>query len=54
MILWNVDPLLGNDHEISNYTTALTRQRSVSSNTGMAFSVRFVPICYKQDKIGVS
>jgi hypothetical protein len=31
-ILWHVDPLLGNDCEISNYTTAVTRQRSLNSN----------------------
>jgi hypothetical protein len=23
MVLWHVDPLLGNDREISNYTTAI-------------------------------
>jgi hypothetical protein len=30
--MWPVDPLLGNDREISNYTTAVTRQRPVESN----------------------
>jgi hypothetical protein len=34
---WYVDPLLGNDQEISNYTTAVTRQRSVNSNRGKIF-----------------
>jgi hypothetical protein len=24
MILWHIDPLLGNNHEISKYTTAVT------------------------------
>jgi hypothetical protein len=24
-ILWHVDPLLGNDHETSNYTTAVAK-----------------------------
>jgi hypothetical protein len=24
IIMWHVDPLLGNDSEISNYTTAVT------------------------------
>jgi hypothetical protein len=33
----HVDPLRKNDHEISNYTTAVTRQRNVTR-------------CYKQDK----
>jgi hypothetical protein len=25
-ILWHVDPLLGNDRELSNYTTAFTKE----------------------------
>jgi hypothetical protein len=25
LILWHVDPLLGNDHEIGNYTTAVAK-----------------------------
>jgi hypothetical protein len=53
-ILWHVDPLLGNDREISNYTTAVTRQRPVNSNRGMMFSVRSLPKCYKQDKLELS
>jgi hypothetical protein len=24
-ILWHVDPLFGNDHEVSNYTTAISK-----------------------------
>jgi hypothetical protein len=54
MILWNVDPLLGNDREISNYTTVFTRQRSVNRNGGMAFSVCSELICYKHDKLVVA
>jgi hypothetical protein len=27
MILWHVDPMLGNDSKISKYTTAVTKQR---------------------------
>jgi hypothetical protein len=42
-------PLLGNDREIRNYTTAVTRQLPVSSN---GFSTRPFPRCYKQDKLG--
>jgi hypothetical protein len=38
LILWNVDPLPGNDQEISNRTTAVTRQWIVSSNRGQVFS----------------
>jgi hypothetical protein len=52
-IMCHVDPFLGNDREISNYTMAFTRQRSVNSKRGKVFSVRSVPICYKQDKLGV-
>jgi hypothetical protein len=43
--MWLVHLLPGNDHEISNYTTA------VNSNRGTVFSVRSVPRCYKQDKL---
>jgi hypothetical protein len=39
-ISWYVNPLLGNDREISNYTTAVTRQRPVNSNRRKMFSVR--------------
>jgi hypothetical protein len=37
IILWNVDPLLGNDRKINNYTTAITRQRPTNSNRGTVF-----------------
>jgi hypothetical protein len=30
------------------------RQRPVNSNRGTVFPVRFVPRCYKHDKLGVS
>jgi hypothetical protein len=49
-ILWDADPLLGNDREISNYTTAVTRQRLVNSNRGMRISVLSLPRYFKQDK----
>jgi hypothetical protein len=51
--VWHVYPLLGNDREIRNYSTNVTRQRPVNSNKETVFSVRFVPRCYKQDKFGV-
>jgi hypothetical protein len=41
-ILWYVAPLVCNDRDISNYTTAVTRQRPVNSNRGTGFSVRSV------------
>jgi hypothetical protein len=47
--LWHVDPLLGNDREISNYKTIVTRQGPVNGNREMVFSVRSVPT-YAQDK----
>jgi hypothetical protein len=53
-MLWYIDPLLGNDREIGNYTTAVTRQLPVNSNRGTLFSVRSVPRCYKQNEWGVS
>jgi hypothetical protein len=53
-IIWrHVEQLLRNDCEISNYTTAVTRQRTVNSNRGIVFSVQSVPRCYK-DKLGVA
>jgi hypothetical protein len=45
--MWYVAPLLGNDRERINNTTAVTRQRSVKNSTGMVFSVRSVPRSYK-------
>jgi hypothetical protein len=48
-ILWHVDPLLGNDNEINNYTIAVNKQQPVNSNRGKLFSVRSVPRCYKQE-----
>jgi hypothetical protein len=50
-ILQHVDPLLDNDGEISNYTTAVIRQRHVNSNREMVFSERSVQRSYKQDKL---
>jgi hypothetical protein len=43
LILWRVDPLLGNDRELSNYTGAL------NNNKGTVFSARSIPRCYKQE-----
>jgi hypothetical protein len=31
LILWNIDPLLGNDREIGNYTTTVARHEPVNS-----------------------
>jgi hypothetical protein len=41
LILWHVDPLLGNDSEIINYLTAITRQQPIKSNREMVFNMRF-------------
>jgi hypothetical protein len=49
--LWHVDPLLGIDCEISNNIRAVTRQRPVKRDRGKVFSVRFLPISYKQEKL---
>jgi hypothetical protein len=43
------NPLLGNDHDISKYTTAVAKQRSARSKIGMAFSDRSESRWYKQD-----
>jgi hypothetical protein len=47
----DVEPLLGNDREINDYTTAVTRQQPVNSNRRTVFSVRSVPRCYKQGQL---
>jgi hypothetical protein len=51
IILRLVDKLLGNSREISNYTTAIIRQRPVNRNRRTVFSVWSVPICYKQNML---
>jgi hypothetical protein len=51
--VWQVDPSLGIDREISICTTAITRQQPVNSNRGTVSSVRSVLSCYTQDKLGV-
>jgi hypothetical protein len=43
--VWHVDLLLGNDREISSYTTAVIRWQPVNSNRGMVFSVWSMPRC---------
>jgi hypothetical protein len=39
LILWHVDPLLGNGREMSKHVTAVARLRPVKSNGGKVFSV---------------
>jgi hypothetical protein len=46
--------LLRSDCEISNYITAVTRQRPINSNRRKLCSMRTVPRPYKQDKLGVA
>jgi hypothetical protein len=64
-VMWYVDPLLGNDREISSYTTTMlsngsankhvsTAEREYSNNGKRCFSARSVPRCYKQDKLEVA
>jgi hypothetical protein len=48
IILWHVDPLLGNDYEISSYTMAITRQQPINSNRRTVFSVLSVLKCYNK------
>jgi hypothetical protein len=50
MILWHVDPLLGNDREISMFP----RQQENTAIMEETFSTRSVPICYKQDQLAVA
>jgi hypothetical protein len=49
--MWHEDLLLGNDHEINNYTKAITRWQPINSNSGTVLSVQSVPRCYKQDEL---
>jgi hypothetical protein len=53
-IMSHIVTLLGNDHEISNYITAVTWQRPANGNRKHMFSVRSVPRCDKQEKLGVA
>jgi hypothetical protein len=48
-----MDPLLGNDREIRNYTTAVTRERPVNSKIRTVFSVLSVQRFYKQGQLDV-
>jgi hypothetical protein len=58
ILLWYVHLLLGNDCEISNYTTAVAKQRlckqtwtqQLHCNRGMGFCTWSMRRCYKQDK----
>jgi hypothetical protein len=43
--MWNADPLLGSDREISNYTMAVTRQWPINRNRGTVFSVQSMLRC---------
>jgi hypothetical protein len=50
-ILCHVDMLLGNDREISNTTTTVTRQLPVNCNGGAVFSAWSIQRCYKQGQL---
>jgi hypothetical protein len=50
--MWHIDPLLGNDREISTYTRDVTRHRPVNNDRRTVFSVRSVLRC-KQDMLGL-
>jgi hypothetical protein len=51
LLLWKLDPFLGNYREVRNYTTAFTRQRSLNTNRGNLFYLWSVTICCKHDKL---
>jgi hypothetical protein len=38
--MWYLDPLLGNDHEISNYITAVSPVRKQQHRKGVSIAVR--------------
>jgi hypothetical protein len=52
--MWYIDPLLGIDHKIKKYATAVTGQRLVNRSIGIVFFMCFMPRWYKQDTLGVS
>jgi hypothetical protein len=54
IILWHADQLLCKHCEVSNYITAVTRQRSINANRGTVLSVWSVPGCYKQGQLAVA
>jgi hypothetical protein len=52
--MWHINPLLGNDRGIKNYTTAVTRQQTINNNREMVFSVQSVLRYYEHDSLGIS
>jgi hypothetical protein len=52
-VLRRIDPLLGNDHETNNETTAFIREQNehqqLSYNRRTAFSTRSVPRCHRHE-----
>jgi hypothetical protein len=64
--LWHVEPLLGNDHEISKYVTGVTNVSKGSTNkristgtkntaiTDGVFSMRSKHRCYKQVQLPIA
>jgi hypothetical protein len=56
-ILYHIDPLLGNDHDINKYRKAVTeyqllkhvRMETIEEQQRKVFSMRSVPRCYNQD-----
>jgi hypothetical protein len=51
--VWHVDPLLGSNCEMGDYTAAVARQQPTNNNKGMVFSVRSMPRGYMQDELVV-
>jgi hypothetical protein len=51
ILVYYVMLLFGNNLEVSDYTTAVTKQWPVNSNRGSAFSVRCVLRSYKEGKL---
>jgi hypothetical protein len=59
LMLWHVDPLLLNDHEIASYSvtdpyTSMFPWQQLHCNRGILLFMQSVPRCYKQNKLRVS
>jgi hypothetical protein len=46
IILWHVDPFLGNDRKISSYTTAVANTHATTELLKAVFSMQSVPRLY--------
>jgi hypothetical protein len=52
-LLWHVEPLLGNDCKISNYTTGSPQEQENTAIMEVVFSMLSMHGCYKQGQLHI-